>query len=60
MLEIEEDEVEEAKVQRKVFVAEKTPEKCCMKKKMGEITDELKKLTVEELKEKGDKYRELI
>lgn len=44
------------------FKLEKEPEKCKMKgnARMEELTGELKKMTAEELREHGDKYKELL
>jgi hypothetical protein len=58
-LEIEEDEVAERDVPRKAYVAEKEPVKCCARKK-DYLTEELKQMSVEEIREGGEKYRQLI
>lgn len=57
-----EDEIEESKVPRVVYQAPRK-EVCPLKgpnKRLDNITDELKQMTIEELQEKGAKYKELI
>ncbi len=57
MLEIDEDPVELAKEKNVGYVAQK-PEKSNQNKKgVDNITSELKNMSIDELKEKGEKYK---
>ena len=58
IVEVVPDAAEEAKIERKVYVAPKKEDK--KTSASAQITNELKNMSLDELKEKGDKYKELL